>query len=154
MPELHLSALIAVMAITSLAASPARADRCDDLAAQLVRNITDLKVGRTAANAIMLSHPATRSMRLGCASRNVTNEVFATADGKKPPAAFYDVVAGAAALVFTIPKKDTLNGAIRCVKRIGLLRGHDIKTRYRRLDIHCARTKTGATTLAISRERE
>ena len=153
MPKLYLSALIAVAAIMSLTSSPARADRCDDLAAQLARNIAGLKVGKTAANAIALSHPATTSMRLGCSSRNVTNEIFASTNGKKPSTVFYDVVAGAAALVFTIPKKDTLNGVTRCVKRIGLLRGYDIKTRYRRLDIHCTRTKT-ATTVAVSRERD
>ena len=153
MPKLYLSTLIAVAAIMSLTPSPARADRCDDLAAQLARNIAGLKVGKTAANAIALSHPATTSMRLGCSSRNVTNEIFASTNGKKPSTAFYDVVAGAAALVFTIPKKDTLNGVTRCVKRIGLLRGYDIKTRYRRLDIHCTRTKT-ATTVAVSRERD
>jgi hypothetical protein len=153
MPRLYLPALMALATIASLTTSPARADRCDDLAALLARNITDLKVGRTAANAITLSHPAARSLRLGCTSRNVTNELFASADGKKPLPAFYDVLASAAALVFTIPKKDTLNGATRCIKRIGLLRGHDIKTRYRRLDIHCTRTKA-TTTIAISRQRE
>ena len=153
MPKLYLSASIAVAAIMSLTPSPARADRCDDLAAQLARNIAGLKVGKTAANVIALSHPATTSMRLGCSSRNVTNEIFASTNGKKPSTVFYDVVAGAAALVFTIPKKDTLNGVTRCVKRIGLLRGYDIKTRYRRLDIHCTRTKT-ATTVAVSRERD
>lgn len=148
----HLFAAIA-FAATILTTAPARADRCDDLATQLASHIGGLKVGRTAANTIALSHPAARSMRLGCAGRNVTNEVFASVDGKKLSPAFYDVVASAAALVFTIPKKDTLNGAARCIKRIGLLRGHDIKTRYRRLDIHCTRTK-GTTTIAISRERE
>ena len=77
MPKLYLSASIAVAAIMSLTPSQARADRCDDLAAQLARNIAGLKVGKTAANAIALSHPATTSMRLGCSSRNVTNEIFA-----------------------------------------------------------------------------
>ena len=152
-PHLPASIAVALLTITMLSVSPARADRCDELAAQLARNISSLKVGKTAANAIALTHPATTSMRLGCASRNVTNEIFASTESKKPSPAFYDVVASAAALVFTIPKKDTLNGTTRCIKRIGLLRGYDIKTRYRRLDIHCTRTKAG-TSVAISRERD
>src|ERR1700716_2963177 len=46
--------------------SPARADRCDDLAAQLKNQIDGLTVGRTAANVIYLEHPAAKQVRLGC----------------------------------------------------------------------------------------
>ena len=47
-------------------------------------------------------------------------------------------------------KDETLTGATRCIKRMGLLRGDTIKMRYRRLDIECTRTKTEAS-IAISR---
>jgi hypothetical protein len=142
--------LLAALALTVSAASPARADRCDDLAAQLAGQIDGLKVGITAANTIYLSHPQTKEMSLGCSGRNFTNELYAKADARKPKAAFLDLVGSAAALVFTVPKDDTLTGATRCIGRLGLLRGDNIKMRYRRLDYVCNRTKTDAS-IAISR---
>jgi hypothetical protein len=45
-------ALLAAMALTVSSVSPARADRCDDLAAQLKSQIDGLGVGKTAANLI------------------------------------------------------------------------------------------------------
>ncbi len=136
-----------------LSATTARADACDDLARQLKGQIDGLSIGKTGANLITLQHPAVKRASLGCASRNVTNEVFAATESRKPSDAFYDFVARAAALVFTIPRSDALNGASRCIKRIGIFRGYTIATRYRRLDIRCTGGKTG-TTVSISRERE
>ncbi len=153
MKRQHVPAVIAAAVAMAMTATTARADRCDDLAAQVANQIGGMKVGRVVANTVALSHPAVRTMHLGCRSRTVTNQIEASAEGKRPSAAFYDATAGAAALVFTIPKKDTLSGIIRCVKRIGLLRGHDIKTRYRRLNIHCTRSKT-VTTVTISRNSD
>lgn len=135
------------------AASPALADRCDDLAVQLKSQIDGLGIGRTAANVIYLSHPTARQVRLGCAARNVSNELFASAAGRKPPPAFLDFVASAAAIVFTIPRTDTLRGAKRCAGRVNLLRGDDVKSRYRRLDLRCTRSKTEFT-ISISREKD
>jgi hypothetical protein len=143
-------ALLAAMALTVSGASPARADRCDDLAAQLKSQIDGLAVGRTAANLIYLSHPQAREISLGCTSRNVTNQLFAKADSRKPQPAFLELVASAAAIIFTLPKDDMRSGATRCIKRMGLFRGDDVSTRYRRLDMRCARTKTEAS-ITISR---
>jgi hypothetical protein len=145
-------AVLAASALITLSA-PARADRCDDLATQLKGQIDGLSVGKTAANSIYLAHPAAKTVRLGCASRNVSNELSATADGRKASPAFFELVSAATAVIFTIPKADTLRGAKRCVGRIGLFRGDDIKTRYRRLDIHCVRTKNDLT-ITISREKD
>src|SRR5258705_13882159 len=44
------SALLATLALTMLAGSPALADRCDDLAGQLKSQIDGVAIGRTAAN--------------------------------------------------------------------------------------------------------
>ncbi|MBB5047506.1 hypothetical protein HNR60_002263 [Rhodopseudomonas rhenobacensis] len=143
----------ALLAALLLSSTAARADRCDDIALHLKSQIDGVVIGRTIANAIYLSHPAAKQVRLGCASRNVSNELSATAEGRKPSAAFLQFVAGAAAVIFTIPKADTLRGASRCLGRLGLLRGDDIKTRYRRLDMHCSRTKTAAT-ITIARGRD
>ena len=74
-------------------------------------------------------------MSLGCAGRNYSNELYAKADGRKPKPAFLDLVGGAAAIIFTLPKDDTLTGATRCIKRMGLLRGDNVKMRYRRLEL-------------------
>ena len=144
----------ALVLLASLAlASPAHADACDDLAAQLKGHIDGLSVGKTAANVIYLSHPAAKDLRLGCASRKVSNELLATSDARKPKPEFVSLVAKAAAVIFTVPVDDTLKGVSRCISRMGILRGDDIKMRFRRLDLHCTRTKTSAT-ITISRGKD
>lgn len=143
-------ALLAALALIVAGVSPARADRCDDLAGQLKSQIDGLAVGKTAANLIYLSHPLAKELTLGCASRNVTNQLFAKADARKPTPAFVDLVASAAAIIFTLPKDDMRNGATRCIKRMGLIHGDDVATRYRRLDMRCVRTRTDAA-ITISR---
>ena len=145
-----LAAGLAVLAAMFLMTSPARADRCDDLAAQLKAQIDGLAVGKTAANLIYLSHPQAKQITLGCSGRNVSNQLFARAASRKPSPAFLNLVASAAAIIFTLPKDDMLKGATRCIKRMGLFHGDDVATRYRRLDMHCSRTKTEAS-ITISR---
>ncbi|MGB9115552.1 MAG: hypothetical protein WCC91_09750, partial [Bradyrhizobium sp.] len=73
---------LAAIALTVSGATPARADRCDDIASQLKSQIDGLKVGITAANVIYLSHPLAKELSLGCASRNYSNELYAKADGR------------------------------------------------------------------------
>lgn len=141
---------VAITAST-FAVSPARADRCDDLAKQLKAQIDGISIGKTAANMIYLSHPAAKALRLGCPSRTVKNEVYGQAPARKPSLEFQDLIASAAAIVFTIPKPDTLRGVKRCFGRVGILRGNDIKTRFRRLDMRCIRTKTDAS-ISITRD--
>jgi hypothetical protein len=135
-----------------LAASPARADRCDDIAKQLANQIDGLKVGITAANIIYLSHPAAKELSLGCRNRNYSNELYAKGD-RKPKPEFYTLVGSAAAIVFTVPKDDTMTGTTRCIKRMGILRGDRVTMRYRRLDMECIRTKTEAS-IAITRGKD
>jgi hypothetical protein len=144
---------IALAVFAALAASPARADRCDDIANQLKNQIDGLKVGITAANVIYLSHPKAKELSLGCASRNFTNELYAKADSRKPKPEFVDLVAGAAAIIFTLPKGDMQKGVAACLSQMGIFRGDDVKSRYRRLDMNCSRTKTDAS-IAISRGRD
>jgi hypothetical protein len=148
LPTLLAPALLA--AILALNSAPARADNCDDLAKQLKGQIDGLTVGKTAANVIYLSHPQAKRLTLGCASREFSNQLYAVSDGRKPKPAFFELVASAAAIIFTLPKDEMLSGATRCIKRMGLFRGDDVKTRYRRLDMDCTRNKTEAT-IAISR---
>ena len=57
-------ALLAAAFLALSGASPARADRCDDLAAQLKNQIDGLTVGKTAANVIYLSHPQAKELSL------------------------------------------------------------------------------------------
>jgi hypothetical protein len=136
--------------LTALAASPARADRCDDLAGQLKNQIDGLAVGKTAANVINLSHPQAKQLSLGCAGRSYSNQLFAKSSNRKPTPAFIDLVASGAAIIFTLPKDDMVKGVTRCIKRVGLIHGDDVTTRYRRLDMHCSRTKTDAS-ISVSR---
>jgi hypothetical protein len=148
--QLFAFALPAAAALIVSAASPARADRCDDLASQLKGQIDGLSIGRTAANVIYLSHPQAKELTLGCASRNVTNQLFAKATSRKPPPAFLELVASAAAIIFTLPKDDMRAGASRCIQRMGLFSGDDVSMRYRRLDMRCMRTRADAS-ITISR---
>lgn len=148
--------LLALAASAVLTASPARADRCDALAKQIVDQIDGVKLGKTVAGVIYLEHPAVKQASLGCSSRNVSNEVYASSDDRKPKPEFFDFVAKASAIVFTIPIQDTARGVKRCYGRIGVIRGYNIVTRYRRLDITCTGTRIGAkggTTMTVSRDR-
>jgi hypothetical protein len=134
----------------ALAASPARADRCNDIANQLKGQVDNLKVGITAANIIYLSHPLAKEMSLGCANRKYSNELYVKGDSRKPKPEFIAFVAGAAAIVFTLPKDELLKGVSGCMSRMGIFRGDDVSIRFRRLDMNCTRTKTDAA-IAISR---
>jgi hypothetical protein len=145
-----LAAGFCIAVAAAAAPSPARADHCDDLARQLSSQIGGLHVGRTAANAIYLSHPAAKQLMLGCRNRKYTFELIAGAGSRKPKPEFVDLVASASAIIFTIPKGDTLKGVNRCLKRMGLLHGNDVHTRYRRLNMHCTRTRTSAA-ISVSR---
>jgi hypothetical protein len=146
-------ALLAAVFLNLSGASPARADRCDDLAAQLKNQIDGLGVGKTAANVIYLSHPQAKELSLGCSGRSYSNQLFAKASVRKPTPAFLDLAASGAAIIFTLPKDDMLKGVTRCIKRMGLIHGDDVSTRYRRLDMRCVRTKTEAS-IAISRSTD
>ncbi len=154
-PEFRKRTIFAALALAMLAlpisgASPARADRCDDLAAQLASQIDGLKVGITAAKVIYLSHPQTREMSLGCSSRKFSNELYAKSTSRKPKPEFIDLAAGAAAIIFTLPKDEMVKGVSRCLSRMGIFHGDDVSIRYRRLDMNCQRTKTDAS-IAVSR---
>lgn len=155
--KLHVrGAIFVAAAITGLAAlaAPARADQCDDIAKQLASGIDKLKVNFTAANIIYLTHPAAKELSLGCGARGqaYSNELYAKGE-RKPTPQFYDLIASAAAITFTLPKDDTRTGATRCLKRMGLLHGDKVTMRYKRLNMECTRTKTDAA-IAISRPKD
>lgn len=130
--------------LTALAASPARADQCDDIAKQLASSIDGLKVNFKAANIIYLTHPAALELSLGCRGKEYSNELYAKTDRKIKPE-FFDLVGSAAAVIFTVTKDDTMTGTARCLKRMGILRGDKITMRYKRLDMECTRTKKDAS---------
>jgi len=133
----------ALVSLVAIASSPARADHCDDNAKELASAIDGLKVNFKAANIIYLTHPAATELSLGCSGSEYASELYAKTDRKIRPA-FFDLVASAAAVIFTLPKDDAATGTSRCLKRMGLLRGDKITLRYKRLDMQCTRTKTEA----------
>ena len=137
-----LAAIFALFA--TLAASPARADRCDDTAKQLADAVDGLKVNFKAANVIYLTHPAATELSLGCRGAEYSTELYAKGDRKLTPD-FLNLVGSAAAVVFTLPKDDTMTGTSRCLKRMGILRGNKITLRYKRLDMVCDRTRSDAS---------
>jgi len=146
-----LAATLALVA--AVGASPARADRCEDTAKELKNQIDGIKISVNTGNMIYLTHPAAKELSLGCRGRDYSSELYAKADGRKPKPEFYELVAKAGAIIFTIPKPDVLTGATRCIKRMGLLRGDKVEMRYRRLDMECTRTKTEAS-IAITRGKD
>jgi hypothetical protein len=89
---------------------------------------------------------------LGCRGRNYSIELYAKGD-RKPKSEFFNLVGSTAAIIFTVPKDDTMTGATRCLKRMGLLRGDKVSMRYRRLNMECTRTKTEAS-IAITRDKD
>jgi hypothetical protein len=149
-------AILVAAAITGLVtfAAPAHADQCDDIARQLAGGIDGLKVNFKAANIIYLTHPAAKELSLGCRAQAAaySNELYAKGD-RKPTPQFYDLVASAAAIIFTVTKDDTTTGATRCLKRMGLLRGDKITMRYKRLNMECTRTKTEAA-ITVTRPKD
>lgn len=148
-PALLAAALVTLAAVS---ASPARADRCEDTAKQLAGAIDNLKVGISAANYIYLSHPAARELSLGCRGQNFSIELYAKTD-RKPKPEFFNLVAAAAAIVFTVPKDDAATGTSRCIKRMGILRGDKVSMRFRRLNMECSRTKTEAS-IVVTRGKD
>jgi hypothetical protein len=146
-------AIALLAAVFLVAASPARADRCEDIANQLKSQIDGLKVGLTAANVVYLSHPLAKELSLGCANQKYSNELYAKADGRKAKPEFVQLVAGAAAIVFTLPKDDMFKGVSRCFSRMGIFRGDDVNIRYKRLDMNCTRGRS-ETAIAIQRGKE
>jgi hypothetical protein len=128
----------------AVAASPARADQCDDTAKQLANAIDGLKVNFKAANIIYLTHPAATELSLGCRGSQYSSELYAKGDRKLKPE-FLSLVGSAAAVIFTLPKDDTMTGTSRCLKRMGVLRGNKITLRYKRLDMECERVKNDAS---------
>ncbi|CCD94832.1 conserved exported hypothetical protein [Bradyrhizobium sp. ORS 375] len=137
---------------SALLPQAARADRCDDVAKELKNGIEGIKIGQTAAGTVYLAHPKAREITLGCSSKNFSNQLFGKTD-RKPPPAFVELMASAAAIVFTLPKDDMVRGVNRCYRRLGIFRGDDVPSRYRRLDMRCARTKTESS-ITITRSKD
>ena len=150
---LFAAALLAAPALTVPGATPARADRCEDIAKELKSRVDGIKIGITTGKTIYLSHPLAKEFSLGCRGANYSNELYVKADSRKPKPEFFQLVASAGAIVFTIPKPDVLTGSTRCIKRMGLLRGDTVKMRFRRLNMECTRTKTEAA-IAITRGKD
>ena len=144
--------LAGALALAAFSATPARADRCDDVAKQLANQLDGLKVNFKAANIVYLSHPAAKEMSLGCRGANYSIELYAKGE-RNPKPEFIALVGSMAALVFSVTKDDTTTGATRCLKRMGVIRGDKISMRFRRLSLDCQRSKTEAW-IAITRGKD
>jgi hypothetical protein len=138
--------------LAALAAAPAHADPCDDIAKTLAGQIDGLKVNFKAANITYLTHPAAKELSLGCRGSNYSFEFYAKGD-RRPKPEFFTLVGAATALVFTVPKDDAITGTTRCLKRMGILRGDKVTMRFRRLNMECTRTKTDAS-IAVTRSKD
>ena len=113
LPDLRSAAFAATLALlTAFAASPARADRCDDIATELANQIDGLKVRFRAANIVYLTHPAAKELSLGCRGENYSIEFYAKGD-RKPKPEFLTLVGAITAVVFTVTKDDTTTGTSR-----------------------------------------
>ena len=146
-----LAATLALL-VATFSASPARADRCEDIAKELKSQIDGIKVSVNTGKMIYLAHPAAKELSLGCRGSKYSNELYAKAD-RKPKPEFFALVASASAIIFTIPKPDALTGTSRCIKRMGLLRGDKVSMRFRRLNMECTRTKKEAS-IVVTRGKD
>jgi hypothetical protein len=145
-----LAAMLGIFA--AFAASPARADRCDDSAKELAGQIDKLKVNFKAANVVYMTSPLVKELSLACRGDNYSIELYAKGD-RKPKPEFMTLVGAMAAMVFSVTRDDTTTGVSRCLKRMGLLRGDKVSMRYRRLNLECQRNKTEAW-IAITRGKD
>jgi hypothetical protein len=144
--------LVAALALFSMTASSARADRCDDSAKELASNFDKLKVNFKAGNVVYMTHPLARELSVSCRGKKYAIELYAKGD-RKPKPEFISLVGAMAAIVFSVTKNDTTTGTSRCLKRMGLLRGDKVVMRFRRLSLECTRTKTEAA-IAITRGKD
>ena len=153
-PGFRRPALLAAawVAFAAVSVSPARADRCEDTAKELKSQIDGIKISVNTGNMIYLTHPAAKELSLGCRGSNYSVELYAKAD-RKPKPQFFDLIASAGAIIFTIPKPDALTGTSRCIKRMGLLRGDKVSMRFRRLNMECTRSKTEAS-IVVTRGKD
>jgi hypothetical protein len=153
-PQLRRPTLLAatLALLAAISASPARADRCDDIAKELANQIDKLRVNFKAGNIVYMTHPAAKELSVGCRGNNYSIEFYAKGD-RKPKPEFLALVGSMAALVFTVTKDDTTTGSTRCLKRMGILRGDKVVMRYRRLNMECTRTKTDAS-IAMTRGKD
>jgi hypothetical protein len=135
-----------------VSASPARADRCEDTAKELKNQIDGLKISVNTGNMIYLTHPAAKELSLGCRGRNYSVELYAKAD-RKPKPQFFDLIASAGAIVFTIPKPDALTGTSRCIKRMGLLAATRFPCASAASNMECTRTKAEAS-IVVTRGKD
>lgn len=143
---------VALASLVAIGTSPARADRCEDIAKELKNQIDGLKISINTGNMIYLTHPAAKELSLGCRGRNYSVELYGKAD-RKPKPQFLELIAAAGAIVFTIPKPDVATGSSRCIRRMGILRGDKISMRFRRLNMECTRTKTEAS-IVVTRGKD
>ena len=143
---------VALALLAAIGTSPARADRCEDIAKELKNQIDGLKISINTGNMIYLTHPAAKELSLGCRGRNYSVELYGKAD-RKPKPQFLELIAAAGAIVFTIPKPDVATGSSRCIRRMGILRGDKISMRFRRLNMECTRTKTEAS-IVVTRGKD
>jgi hypothetical protein len=152
-PNVPVMALAAALTLcAAFGASPAHADRCDDIAKELSNQVDKLKINFKAANIVYMTHPSAKELSVGCRGNNYSIELYAKGD-RKPRPEFFTLVGSMAAIVFTVPKEDSTTGSSRCLKRMGILRGDKVSMRYRRLNMECTRTKTEAT-IAIARGKD
>ena len=145
--------LAGALALAAFSASPARADRCDDVAKQLANQLDGLKVNFKAANIVYLTHPAAKELSLGCRGENYSIELYAKGDRRSRSRNSSTWSAPPPPSSSPSPKDDTTTGTTRCLKRMGILRGDKVSMRYRRLSMECTRTKTEAS-IAITRGKD
>lgn len=146
--------LAAALALSGafVAASPARADRCDDSAKELANTIDKMKVNFKAANTVYLTHPLAEELSVACKGDKYSIELYAETS-RKPSEDFINLVGAMAAIVFTVTKDDTTTGTSRCLKRMGLIRGDKVSLRFRRLNLDCERDKKNAW-ISITRGKD
>ena len=71
----YLPLALALIAAMTASPSPARADRCEDIAKELKAQVDGVKIGITTGKTIYLSHPLAREFSLGCRGANFSNEL-------------------------------------------------------------------------------
>ena len=138
--------------LPTFGASPARADRCEDIAKELKNQIDGIKISVNTGNMIYLTHPAAKELSLGCRGRNYSIELYAKA---RPQAEAAILRSGRLGRRHRFHHSE----ARRVDRHLALHQAHGLAPRrqgfmrFRRLNMECTRTKTEAS-IVVTRGKD
>jgi hypothetical protein len=116
MVPLYALILAVALGVWSASCVSARADECDDKAAEIVASEGAVVVGsRTEQGGITLKHPLATEVAVECpVGGGIPMDLYLNWDGATPPQSFYEFAGRAGSIVTGAPSPLVRDGARRC----------------------------------------